>query len=438
MASNIIWYNMVVMLRVFDNLKKQYISHSLKKTIGIYVCGPTVYDHCHVGHGRSLLVFDVLHRLTSAFTEVLFVQNITDVNEKIIKKAREMSMSPEQVADIYTQSFFNIRALLNIKLPTFTPKVSDFLREIMQYIQILINKKHAYITSRGVYFNRDSIPIGGFFEKRCETLSRIEVDEEKKNQEDFALWKFDLDGFESPWGSGYPGWHIECSAMSLQHLGSQFTIHGGGTDLQFPHHENEILQSLGANNCIPAEIWMHNAMITVQDEKMSKSLGNFQYLHELVTNKYKADVFRYYILSSHYAKDMNFTMEGWEQAEKSLLRLRHFYFRNKDLIDQIEDMDHQYLLDLQNDLNTPLALQTLFGCVKNNNLVGFKTLISVLGFKFDINTDLSEKLIEQHINFRSQYKKEGNFEQADQIRQFLLSKFIELVDTGQETIWYYV
>ena len=300
-------------IKIFDTLSKSEKVLDSKDEIRIYLCGVTVYDDSHIGHARTIVVFDVLRRfIESKNVRVNFIQNFTDVDDKIIQKANEVGSSVGAVSKQYIGSYFDDFDKLNIKRATVHPKATEHIPEMINLISDLVTKDLAYETKNGVYFNVSKFPDYGKLSKKnvedLESGARIEIDESKKSPLDFALWKFsDTEpNWESPWGSGRPGWHIECSAMSTKYLGENFDIHGGGRDLIFPHHENEIAQSESFTGKTFAKIWMHAGMITINGEKMSKSLGNVKTVQHVVES-WGPNIVRLFCLSGHYSKPIDYT-----------------------------------------------------------------------------------------------------------------------------------
>lgn len=419
---------------LFDSLSK-----ALKKItdnpVKIYFCGPTVYDYIHIGNARPLILADILVRVLKKKSHVIFVRNITDIDDKIIDKAKLLNQSPSELANKMFTAFKNDCKNLNLLEPNFQPKVSESIKEIIDFIHILLNKNCAYITSDGIYFNIQSINYFNF-ENKTNIISRIEVHKEKKNNADFALWKF-YDNlydnlYESPWGMGRPGWHIECSAMSLKHLGEEFTIHGGGEDLIFPHHENEVAQNLAYCGKIPAKIWIHNGMVSIKDLKMSKSTGNMIYVKDFVKNDYDSDLLRYIFLNHNYRSNINFTEELLNQSILGLNKLRVFYFSeiyNKNII---ENIDIANVVDLFHDLNTSKTLQVLHQ-TKDPQI--FLNIIKTLGFIFKPLKDICHKDIEMLILERNKFRALKNFIEADKIKNQLI-EFVHLKD-GEQTSWYF-
>jgi cysteinyl-tRNA synthetase len=413
-------------MRLFDNLTRMYKNLTKKTLIKVYWCGPTVYNHCHLGHGRSFVTSDLLHRVLLKFYDVQFVQNITDIAESIHTKAQEEGCSTQDIVNKYEASFLQDIKLLNI-LPVIRVKASSFIPSIIKYIQVLIDNKHAYLKEDGVYF-----AINHF---------NYDLFECRKNEVDFALWKFRDSGFNSPWGVGIPGWHIECSAMYGELLGDEIDIHGGGCDLQFPHHQNEIIQSWGLKNTtklnkfsgLPVNIWIHNNMLLINGVKMSKSLGNSIRLNDLVVNEYTADVFRYMVLKTHYSKNISMDDDEWEKCMHEMNIIRLFYFKNINREISINDNNVSILAD---DLNSGLFLTTLMSAMNENWMLAMN-MIDLLGFNMKIRTSLTFNEIEVCIKKRLEFRSKKMYEKADQVRRDLSNQHVAIEDCGAETIWYY-
>lgn len=450
------------MLHLFNSLtrtKEPFVSINPGK-IGMYVCGITVYDHCHLGHARSMVSFDVIVRyLRSQGYDVTFVRNITDIDDKIITRANERGIPIDELTAHYIAAMHEDMKALNILPPDYEPRATEHIATIIRLIERLLEKGNAYVSDNGdVCYQVDSFAdYGKLSHKDLDGLisgARIEVVKEKRSPLDFVLWKkakADEPSWSSPWGEGRPGWHIECSAMAMEELGEQFDIHGGGLDLQFPHHENEIAQSEAAT-CKPfANYWMHVGMLQVNNEKMSKSLGNFFTIAD-VLNEHHPEVVRYFLLSSHYRSPLNYSEENLVNAKKALTRL---YQTMKDVsILSNGELDEHWIAEfnkaMNDDFNTPVALSVLFQLSHEVNknaspVLGttLKHLAEVMGL---LQSDASEFLqaglaeddkviIEQLIAQRLQARADRNWERADQIRAELLEQGIELEDGSKGTTW---
>lgn len=422
-------------MHLFDELTKTYkLINTDKKDIYIYVCGPTVYDDCHLGHGRSLIVFDLLYRILKYSlpnNNILFFQNITDIDDKIVNKAIQQNTTPSEIAIKYTNKYLNLRKILNIDNITYMPKVTQNLHHIYDYIQCLIDNNKAYVVNNSVYFDM----------KQCENYTNVfntqnfensEIITEKRYWKDFALWKkFDNYGYDSPWGYGRPGWHIECSAMIYAFCGKFVDIHGGGCDLSFPHHTNEILQCKARFNTELSNIWIHNGMICINSIKMSKSLLNSKYLHEIVYDNYTSDLFRWWILQYSYNSTIDFDDITWKNTQKSFDRMRQYYFKNiynKNISINTYDIEFDFTK----------IIQEIHVCMNNNDINKMYTYLHVCGFYMTPNSSLSEFIINDYIQQRLIEKQAKNFKKADEIREYLIKNHILLIDNGLTTNWYYI
>jgi cysteinyl-tRNA synthetase len=450
------------MLHVYNSLtraKEPFVSINPGK-IGMYVCGITVYDHCHLGHARSIVSFDVIVRyLRSQGYEVTYVRNITDIDDKIIARANERGISIEELTAYYIKAMHEDMRALNTLPPDYEPRATEHIGTIIHLIERLLTKGNAYVSENGdVCYQVDSFAdYGKLSHKDIEGLisgARVEVVKEKRSPLDFVLWKKAKAGepsWPSPWGDGRPGWHIECSAMAMEELGEQFDIHGGGLDLQFPHHENEIAQSEAAT-CKPfANYWMHAGMLQVNNEKMSKSLGNFFTIADVLENHHP-EVVRYFLLSSHYRSPLNYTEENLSNAKKGLTRL---YQTMKDAsVAANSEMDQHWITEfnqaMNDDFNTPVALSVLFQLSheinKNSTPVLTSTLKYLAGIMGLLQSDSSaflqaglaeddKEAIEGLIAERLQARADRNWARADQIRAELLNQGIELEDGPKGTTW---
>ncbi|CZG60791.1 TPA: cysteine--tRNA ligase [Legionella pneumophila] len=451
------------MLHLYNSLtrkKEPFVSLRPGK-IGMYVCGITVYDHCHLGHARSMVAFDVMVRyLRSQGFDVTYVRNITDIDDKIIARASERDVSIDELTAQYIDAMNNDTHALNILPPDHEPRATGHIETIIRLIQRLLEKGNAYVSENGdVCYEVDTFPeYGKLSHKDIEGLvsgSRVEIVKEKRSPLDFVLWKKAKPGepsWPSPWGEGRPGWHIECSAMAMHELGEQFDIHGGGLDLQFPHHENEIAQSEAATGKPFANYWLHVGMLQVNGEKMAKSIGNFYTIAD-VLKEHHPEVIRYFLLSSHYRSPLNYSEENLLNAKKALIRL---YQAVKDVPLQTADSkldeywQEQFNQAMNDDFNTPVALSVLFQLAHEVNKSNspalahtLKNLAGILGFlqkdpESFLQSGLAEEeklVIEQLIAERLKARAERNWTKADQIRADLLSKGIELEDGATGTTW---
>jgi cysteinyl-tRNA synthetase len=450
------------MIKLYNNLtrKKEEFLPIHPGKVGMYVCGMTVYDFCHLGHARVLIFFDFLYRwLMVNGLEVNYVRNITDIDDKIINKARSESLSIEDLTSRYIQEMNKDSDYLGILKPNLQPKATSNINEMIEMIQTLEKKGFAYQASnKDVFFEvRKFKDYGRLSNKNLDDLilgARVENNPSKKNPEDFVLWKYSDDneiGWDSPWGKGRPGWHIECSAMSNKFLGKHFDIHGGGQDLIFPHHENEIAQSESCNDSKMANYWIHNGFVNVDSEKMSKSLNNFFTIRELSKN-YKSDVIRFFILKSHYRSPLNFTNENLEDSKSAIYKifnaLRKYQLEEVELDWSREQLD-LFMNALNDDLNTPLAFSILFEMInqlnksENSKLANeIYSILLKLGFLqhgieeyFSLDQDIDVNLIEDLISKRAQAKIDKNYELADKIRIELDDMGIILEDGPSMTTW---
>ena len=444
-----------------------------EKKLKLYVCGPTVYNYIHIGNVRPLVVFDILARYFEYKDfEVNYVQNFTDIDDKIIKRANEEGITEEEVTKKYIEAFHEDTSKLNLLKNINRPKVTENIPEIIDIIQKLIDKGYAYSINGDVFFDVLKYEkYGQLSNQKLDELelgSRVEIMEAKKNPMDFALWKNKKEGepyWESPWGNGRPGWHIECSAMAHKYLGESFDIHGGGQDLIFPHHENEIAQSRCAYNGEFAKYWMHNGYVQLNGEKMSKSTGNFFLLRE-IEEKFSGAVIRLFIASNHYRKPMNFSFEEMENTKKTLENITNSMLRissnqaeqeivtDHEFIDMITKFDEKFEYAMEDDLNTPMALATIFDQIRETNKyidnngksLGVKAsytslkkkLIDVIGIEIEYynkgaTNDLTEKLIELLLNLRKEARETKNFPLSDKIRDELKAIGIEIKDNKDGT-----
>ena len=452
-------------MQLQDTLSNKEQTLDISKKIKIYLCGVTVYDESHIGHARTIIVFDVLRKyLESKKVEVEFIQNFTDVDDKIINRATTENVSAEEISTKYIKSYFKDFDELNIKRATNYPKATEHIGDIIKFIEKLIDKEIAYVSKNGVYFSVSKFPqYGKLSKKKIDELqsgSRIQIDETKKDPLDFALWKYsDINPtWESPWGKGRPGWHIECSAMSIKYLGENFDIHGGGRDLIFPHHENEIAQSESHTGNQFAKIWMHVGMVTLGGEKMSKSLGNTKSIKYVLEN-WGPNIIRLFCLSGHYSKVIDYSEEilkenfsKWRQVETCYFELIHANNKNQENIsEKIKKIGMKFDKSLENDFNTHLALSSFFELVKETNRLAaeeklgeensviikkeFQRILKILGLNIpEMSIDEKQK-IDELISNREKFRDEKQFVQADKIREKLNEMNIELIDHKEKTIW---
>ena len=432
--------------------------------VTMYVCGPTVYNRVHIGNARPAVVFDTLFRvLQSQYPNVVYARNITDIDDKIMNTAAELGEDITELSQRYAQAYFEDMEALHCLDPNIIPYATQHIPEMINMIERLIAKDHAYASQGNVLFAVQSMANYGELSGRSldDMLAgaRVEVASYKKYAGDFVLWKPSADnepGWDSPWGRGRPGWHLECSAMIEKHLGDTIDIHGGGQDLVFPHHENEIAQSCCAHDGQPfAKYWLHNGFINIEGEKMSKSLGNFRMVNDLL-DQYPGEVLRYVILSAHYRSEQNFGKDLLDSAWRSLDSL-YGYLRGQDDAEAILDEDSAGYAALLDDLNTPMAISELYRLAKemhgtngetktqlHSQLMGLANLMGLLQqdpeqwFKQARGADadsISEAEIEAAIAKRQQAKADKDYAGADQVREDLLAKGVVLEDSREGTTW---
>jgi cysteinyl-tRNA synthetase len=466
-------------LKIFNTLsgEKEEFVPIIQDKVRMYVCGVTVYDSCHVGHARSLLTFDVVYRyLKFLGYDVRFVRNFTDVDDKIIKKANDENVSCDTITGRYIEEYYRDGEDLGLMRPSAEPRATAHIPEIIAIIRRLEEKGLAYTIESDVFFAvRNFAGYGKLSRKKIDELeagARVEVDERKRSPLDFALWKSSKPGepaWDSPWGPGRPGWHIECSAMSTKYLGQPFDIHGGGRDLMFPHHENEIAQSEGAFGSPLARTWMHNGLLTINGEKMSKSLGNYFAIQEIL-REHDAVALRHLFLGSHYRSPMNFSREALQEAAKASERIYETIdraqsggFATNETITADAALLDDFRVEMNDDFNTPRALALIFDEVRNVNrllddkktaaagprVAALSTICEVLGLLQDPpetffsrkkqrwlrQHGLTQEQLQGRIDARNQARAEKNWRQADQIRQELLDRGIAIEDTPGGTIW---
>ena len=458
-------------LKLYNSLtrKKQVFEPIDPKRITMYACGPTVYNFVHIGNARPAVVFDTVYRvLRSLYPNVVYARNITDIDDKIINKANELSQDINVITKKYSEAYANDMQALNTLTPDKIPHATEHIPEMIDMVQTLVDKGHAYPADsqieaeKGhVLFSVPSMPNYGELSNRNiedqEAGARVEVASYKQYAGDFVLWKpstVSEPGWESPWGRGRPGWHLECSAMIKKHLGDTIDIHAGGHDLIFPHHENEIAQSCCANDGKPlANFWMHNGFINIDGEKMSKSLGNFRLVNDLL-KQYPGEVLRYVILSSHYRSEQNFSKELLDSAWRTLDSLYGFIrgVEGQDGVLNTTGDGYRALLD---DINTPVAISELYRLAKAVNqadgeqqvalMQELKALADILGLlqqdpeqwftQARADNQLSAEQIEQLITARNQAKQDKDYAKADDIRQQLLDGGVILEDSREGTKW---
>ncbi len=488
-------------LRVYNTLtgEKVIFVPLVPGKAGMYVCGVTVYDYCHIGHARAGVVFDIIFRyLKYAGYDVTYVRNYTDIDDKIINRANQEGTDYRTIADRYIQAFDEDMERLGLAKPTVEPKATDHISGIIGIIETLIGKGHAYVSEGDVYYAVETFPeylkLSGRNLEEMQAGARVEVGDKKRHPMDFALWKGSKPGepwWQSPWGNGRPGWHIECSAMSMEFLGKTFDIHGGGKDLVFPHHENEIAQSEGANGCRFVRYWLHNGFVNINAEKMSKSLGNFFTIRE-VLKKYDPETLRFFILSAHYRSPIDFSDQNLDEAQSGLERIYSCLASldeilnrknssaeidasekmsevGKELQEKVDQFIPRFVEAMDDDFNSAQALGILFETVRAANrflaetkvipssalslITHIRNLFNEVGAVLGLFTtapavwlegikaakvgyiDLTPDEIEHLIAERAEARTAKNFKRGDEIRDLLLEKGILLLDSAQGTTW---
>jgi len=472
-----------LVLKLYNTLsgsKEKFVP--LKKgKVGIYVCGPTVYDYFHIGNARPFLIFEVLRRyLKFKNYDVKYVSNFTDIDDKVIKKANELGTTFVDIAERYTKEYFQDADCLNIGRADVYPRATEHITDIIKFINGLENKGYAYEVEGDVFFEVSRFKEYGKLSKQnleeIRSGERIELDKRKRNPFDFVLWKKAKKNepyWDSPWGPGRPGWHIECSVMSCKYLGDSFDIHAGGADLIFPHHENEIAQSEALSGKLFAKYWLHNGYLKIANKKMSKSLGNILKIRELC-QKYDGSVIRHFLLSAHYRSPLNFSIEQIEQSKNSIETLNNIIYNmrfleqqgkltekmnseDKVLLTKKSEMEEKFIEAMDDDLNTPVALSVFFLLAKSvniylsNNRLKNKIVLSeilkfyekygslILGFKTISKTEnkdiVEDKEIEEMIKDRELARKNKDWETADKIRKKLNDMGIILEDTAEGIRW---
>lgn len=458
-------------MKIYNTLtrKKEEFKPIEEGKARIYVCGPTVYNYFHIGNARPFVVFDTLRKyLEYRGYKVKFVQNFTDVDDKIINKAREEGVTAPEISEKYIAEYFKDAAALNVKKADVHPKVSEHIPEIIDFVSTLIDRGYAYEVNGDVYFSTRKFKGYGKLSKQniedLEAGARIAVGEIKEDPLDFALWKAQKEedeiAWDCPWGKGRPGWHIECSAMAKKHLGDTIDIHAGGQDLQFPHHENEIAQSECCNGVPFANYWMHNGYITIDNEKMSKSKGNFFTVRDILED-YSGEVIRFFLLSGHYRNPINFSDALMEQAKAGLARMENAKENLKHLIansgeemtddekaalDGYDKYREEFIAAMDDDLNTADAISAIFELVTAINtavkdgasrefaqksLDTLMELATVVGLLQQDADDEIDDEIQKLVDERQEARKARNFARADEIRDMLKERGITLKDTPQ-------
>lgn len=453
-------------MKILDTLSKNEKELDISSKVRIYLCGVTVYDESHIGHARTIIVFDVLRRyLESKGIEIEFIQNFTDVDDKIINRAKRENVRASAISSRYIENYYNDFDDLNVLRATRYPKATEHIQDMQDLIQDLLKKKIAYVSKNGVYFSVSKFPeYGKLSKKKTDDLlagARVEVDQAKNDPLDFALWKFSNEdpSWDSPWGRGRPGWHIECSSMSIKYLGENFEIHGGGRDLIFPHHENEIAQSESYTSKPFAKIWMHVGMITINGEKMSKSKGNIKSIRHVLQN-WGPNIIRLFCLSGHYSKPIDYSekllqenITKWRQVESSYYEMN--LAEGEGDVEEIKNIIlecwNEFNSALEDDFNTHLTLSAFFKFVNEINqlaasetltksisdlaLSKFEKMVNILGLKIPQISNNEINSINNLIQKRESLRAQKQFHEADKIRDQISEMGIELIDHKNRTTW---
>ncbi len=471
-------------MKIFNTLtgEKEEFKPIAKGEVKMYVCGVTVYDRCHMGHARAGVAFDFIYRsLETLGYKVTYVRNFTDVDDKIINRANERNISCDELVEENIKTFYEDMGALNLKKPTHEPRATQYISQMLKLIEELVDKGLAYESKGDIFYSVRSFPQYGKLSKKniddLEEGARVNINEDKRDPLDFALWKKAKDGepkWESPWGEGRPGWHIECSAMSRELLGNNFDIHGGGKDLVFPHHENEIAQSQGACGCAPVNYWMHNGFVNINKEKMSKSLGNFFTIKDVIA-KFDPEAVRLYLVSTHYRSPIDFADEYLAEAERTLDRFYATKLRASKLLPDGETakaddkLMERFLDTLKDDFNGAMTVALLnevitsinvccdkfkkenSGHIKNlaSLLSALDEIASVLGILYRDPAEYLESVkdkrlaergttrehVEEQIEKRNTAKADKDYVTADKIRDDLRKNGVLLKDSPNETTW---
>ena len=477
-------------MKIYNSLtnKKEEFQPIKPGEVNIYACGITAYDECHLGHLRSAVVFDVIRNfLKYKGYKVRFIKNITDVDDKIINKARDviedkslgiadLNSAAKFITEKYTNMYYEDMEKFHIEKADIEPRATEHIAEMIKMIELLIKKGHAYVSGGDVYFSVSTFPAYGKLSNqnidKLKEGARISPGEQKRDALDFALWKKVKEGepsWDSPWGKGRPGWHIECSVMSTKYLGDTFDIHGGGRDLIFPHHENEVAQAEAATGKPFAHYWMHNGLLTINGEKMAKSLGNYVSLADIL-KKYEAEVVKFFMLSAHYSHPIDFTYEKMDEAKSARERFYILFdkidrmlgdnkalkdkaagdWADKDFAKKVNEHKARFIEVMEDDFNTPLAMGSLFEMLKEinknperapqdtvNAVIVLKDLGSILGLfveKKKVDASLAG-FVDAKIMERNEARKIKDFKKADLIRKELTEKGITIEDTKEGTVW---
>jgi len=464
-------------LRIYNSLtrKKEKFLPLRDNQVRMYACGVTLYDRLHLGHARAAVIFDMIRRyLEYRGYEVIYVTNFTDVDDKMIKRAKELGVTIFELAERFISEYFDQMEKLGVKRANYHPRATEHIKEIIDLIRRLEDKGIAYEAEGDVFFRVKKFPRYGRLSGQSLTQllagARVDVDEKKEDPLDFALWKKAKEGepfWDSPWGKGRPGWHIECSAMAMRYLGESIDLHGGGKDLIFPHHENEIAQSEAATGKEFARFWVHNGLVTMNEQKMAKSTGNFITLSEALKN-YEGETIRYYLLSAHYRSPLEYSESSLEEASSSLERVYNVLDRIEEIIpsrdkklnlqnvpEKIKKLSEKFFNSMDDDFNTPSAFAAIFELTKEANAIlegsldqssrvklcyiadEIRKMGQILGLfqkkkKLD---DKAEKLLQILIDIRNILRKEKRWDLADTIRQRLREIGISLEDKKDKTVW---
>ena len=466
------------MLQLYNTLtnQKEKFEPLNPEKVTMYVCGPTVYNYIHIGNARSAVAFDTIRRyLEYRGFEVNYVSNFTDVDDKIIKASQEMNLSVKEITEKFINAFYEDTSALNVKKATLNPRVMDNMDDIIKFIEILVQKGYAYESAGDVYYKtrkfKDYGKLSGQLIDDLEqgASSRVEdIDQDKKQDPlDFALWKKAKQGeisWDSPWGQGRPGWHIECSVMSTKYLGDTIDIHAGGQDLEFPHHENEIAQSEAKTGKKFARYWLHNGFVTIgeEDQKMSKSLGNFVTVHDLL-KEVNPQVIRFFMSTTQYRRPIRYSSANLNEAKVNLNKLQTAYenlsYRLKDSVEgndkEVEanfaNLEKDFVKVMDDDFNVQNGISVVYEMAKQlnvysekekvytdtiNNLINiYKKVVEIFGISFNEEKELLDDTIEQLIQERNEARKNKNFKRSDEIRDLLKEQGIILEDTAQGTRW---
>mgnify|MGYP000584947835 FL=1 len=466
------------MLQLYNTLtnQKEKFEPLNPGKVTMYVCGPTVYNYIHIGNARSAVAFDTIRRyLEYRGFEVNYVSNFTDVDDKIIKASQEMNLSVKEITEKFINAFYEDTSALNVKKATLNPRVMDNMDDIIKFIEVLVQKGYAYESAGDVYYKtrkfKDYGKLSGQLIDDLEqgASSRVDdIDQDKKQDPlDFALWKKAKQGeisWNSPWGQGRPGWHIECSVMSTKYLGDTIDIHAGGQDLEFPHHENEIAQSEAKTGKKFARYWLHNGFVTIgeEDQKMSKSLGNFVTVHDLL-KEVNPQVIRFFMSTTQYRRPIRYSSDNLDEAKVNLNKLQTAYenlsYRLKDSVEgndkEVEanfaNLEKDFVKVMDDDFNVQNGISVVYGMAKQlnvysekekvytdtiNNLINtYKKVVEIFGISFNEEKELLDDTIEQLIQERNEARKNKNFKRSDEIRDLLKEQGIILEDTAQGTRW---